>query len=171
MPKRSKRKAFSYIEVIVIASVIGIVVGGVTIPAYRENIRQSKGRSCHTNLAAIEAAKAEYFSKNPGAEFVSEAELEKFFPDGKIPRCPARPDESYLLITHAGSGQLGLSRDALPVCAEKGQGGGGVGEAGMTIAEGETGAVPVAPPGLHDLGNLLRDPEMLEDEGGGEGSL
>jgi Tfp pilus assembly protein PilE len=146
-------RAFSYIEIITVATVIGIVVGGMAVPAYRANLEKGRGQSCHSNLLAIEAAKDKFFLDNPDRNDATVAELKPYFPDGRIPTCPSRPESSYLFQTD-DDGNAFLSRDTFVQCGEDGM----PGAAGAGIEATNQGAASGDPvlqgtlDGLHDVG-------------------
>jgi Tfp pilus assembly protein PilE len=157
--RENSRRAFSYIEMIVMTAIIGVVVGGMAVPAYRSSLERARGHSCHSNLAAIEAAKDKFFFENPDREDVTVTELQRYFPNGKIPTCPSNPQTSYLFQSRA-DGEDVLRRDVFVRCGEDGKTGSGT----FPFQSGEktfSSAEPIlyeAPDGLHDLGHDPQDP-------------
>lgn len=150
------RKAFSFIEILVVTTVIGAVVGWVAVPSMKDSLYRQNGMSCRANLAAIECAKDKYFNLHPGASSVTLEELASTMPGGQLPRCPDNPNEDY-----SSTGGV-FYKGTVVTCI---YGGYPYIWAGSPISSIPTDVIKTAPDGYHDLGGDSGATAILDNSG------
>jgi prepilin-type N-terminal cleavage/methylation domain-containing protein len=90
--KRSNRRGFSLIEMLVVLSIVAAVAGMITF-AINRTLRQQRQKTCLTNMMMIESTKDEYARDHVGQP-IDAVEFGRYF-KFKIPRCPDNPNEDY----------------------------------------------------------------------------
>ncbi len=84
--KKSRRSAFSLLELLAVVVILGIIAL-VVIPRINFSAATARENSCFQNKAEINAAVERYYFNNGALGTVVQLDVPAYFPDG-LPVCP-----------------------------------------------------------------------------------
>jgi hypothetical protein len=83
----SKCRGFTLVELLIVVMVLSTLVL-VVVPSFSVGLVKSKGMQETQNLRSIEVAKASYQVESSGVDLSYVAQLEPYFPMGRVPQSP-----------------------------------------------------------------------------------
>ena len=86
MMKKSRRSAFSLLELLAVVVILGIIAL-VVIPRINFSAATARENSCFQNKAEINAAIERYYFNNGSLPALTDLDVPSYFPDG-LPVCP-----------------------------------------------------------------------------------